>query len=74
MSVPKRTEETDPEYSVEEMLHTESVFSDKNVENITAFLKRTKSSGKLTIDINRGGVTRVSFLQKQPVEIDYGKT
>jgi hypothetical protein len=71
MSAPKRERTEDPDFKVEETLHTESVFTDKNLEDIVAFLKREKCSGKLFIDMNKGGVTRVAFCQKQPVDVDY---
>ncbi len=70
MSVPKKQVESDPDFSTDEILVTESTFQPKTqLVSLMEFLKREKASGTLILDVNRGGVTRVRFTQKQPVDV-----
>lgn len=67
---PTRTLDTDPRFSTEEVLLSEHEFDRKEkVEALIAFLRREKATGQLTFHFNRGGITRVSFAQKQLVDV-----
>lgn len=70
MSVPKKTTESDPEFTTDETLVTDSVFKPKeSLATVEAFLRAQQASGTLIVDVNRGGKTRVRFVQKQPVDV-----
>lgn len=69
--VPPRILETDPVFASDEVLVTESTFSNKeDVVALFEYLKRSKASGTLTFHLVNGGKNRICFTQKQHVEVD----
>ena len=70
MSGPKRKEPHDPEFVIDDELHTQVTFPDRNdIPGILSFLRREKQTGTLMLDLNVGGVNRVRFVQRQSVDV-----
>jgi len=71
MAKPTRSHDSDPDFTSEDVLHSNHTFSRPlpSLLVVEEFLKRNKISGKLEVDFNQGGKSNVRFFQKQPVDI-----
>lgn len=63
----------DPEFQTDEVLVSEHTFKTKDEARLREYLRKAHATGTLTIHLVNGGTNKVSFTQKQAVEVSVGK-